>query len=147
MTMEIRGKEPTTWRGTRFRRNIFGWGELARYSIIVAPDICAPIRCWLDDSLHEGLDAAGAVALADALQTEIDAGRTAAYAVRVHPEDPTQYGWRHRFKAKAPTNLRALKALDELFGFPPPPGSPHPFVENVAAFVDFLRESGGFEIW
>ena len=31
--------------------------------------------------------------------------------------------------------------------FEPPPGSPHPFVENVAAFVAFLRESGGFAIW
>ena len=127
MTMEIMGKEPTTKRGKRFCRNIHGWGELARYSIIVAPGICAPIKYWLDDSIHEGLDAAGAVALGDALQTEIDAGRTAAYAALFHPEDTPQYG------------------QDVLFE--PPPGSPHPFVENVAAFVAFLRESGGFAIW
>jgi hypothetical protein len=127
MVMEIRGTRPTTERGEQFCRNLLGWGELARYSIIVAPDICAPIRYWLDDSLHEGLDAAGAVALARALQTEIDAGRTAAYAALVHPEDTPRYG-------------------PGVFD-PPPPGSPHPFVENVTAFVAFLREGGGFEIW
>ena len=30
--------------------------------------------------------------------------------------------------------------------FEPSPGSPHPFVENVATFAAFLRESGGFSI-
>jgi hypothetical protein len=30
--------------------------------------------------------------------------------------------------------------------FEPPPASPHPFVENVANFAAFLRESGGFSI-
>ena len=126
MTIELLGMKPTTKRGEQFCRNIFGWGELARYSVTVAPDICAPIRYWLDDSLHEGLDAAGAVTLGDALQIEIDVGRTAAYAALVHLEDTPQYG---------PDVL-----------FEPSPGSPHPFVENVAAFVAFLRESGGFAI-
>ncbi len=106
MTIELMGMKPTTKRGEKFGRNIHGWGELARYSTIVAPDICAPIKYWLDDSIHEGLDAAGAVALADALQTEIDAGRTAAYAALVHPEDTPQTG------------------PDVLFE---PPESPHPF--------------------
>ena len=44
MTIELMGMKPTTKRGKQFCRNIHGWGELARYSIIVAPDICAPIR-------------------------------------------------------------------------------------------------------
>ena len=60
------------------------------------------------------------------MQIEIDVGRTAAYAALVHLEDTPQYG---------PDVL-----------FEPSPGSPHPFVENVAAFVAFLRESGGFAI-
>ena len=107
MTIELMGMKPTTKRGEKFGRNIHGWGELARYSTIVAPDICAPIRYWLDDSIHEGLDAAGAVALADALQTEIDAGRTAAYAALVHPEDTPQTGPDVLFEAaRKPAPLR-----------------------------------------
>ena len=85
------------------------------------------VREHIAEDTSEGLDAAGAVAVADALQTAFDAGRTAAYAALVHPEDTSQYG---------PDVL-----------FEPPPGSPHPFVEKVATFAAFLRESGGFVIW
>jgi hypothetical protein len=125
MYIEVLGKKPTTKCGEQFCRNIYCFGVLAGYSITVAPDICAPIRYQLGDNLGEGLDDAAAVALADALQTEIDAGRTADYAALVHPKDTSKYGL-------------LLEG---------PPGNPHPFVQNVTAFAAFLRESGGFEIW
>ena len=48
MTILVLGMKPTTKRGEKFGRTLRGWGELARYSIIVAPDNCAPIRYWLD---------------------------------------------------------------------------------------------------
>ena len=54
---------------------------MADYCIRVAPDICAPCKYWHSND-GDGLDAAGALALADALETEIDAGRTEAYARR-----------------------------------------------------------------
>ena len=101
MTIEIIGK-----RGGGFERNLSGWCELVDYFHTVAPTVCARCKYWADDSLHDCLDAAGAVALADALQTEIDTGRTAAYATLVHPEDTPQTG------------------PDVLFE---PPESPHPF--------------------
>jgi hypothetical protein len=59
-------------------------------------------------------------------KTEIDAGQTAAYAAFVYPKNTPQY--------------------DPDDPFEPPPGSPHPFVGIVTAFVAFLRVSGGFEI-
>ena len=48
---------------------------------MIAPDICAPCEGWHYNE-GDGLDAAGAVALAEALQKEIDAGRTESYARR-----------------------------------------------------------------
>lgn len=125
MTIELMGMKPTTKPGEEFGRTLRGWGELARYCVIVAPDICAPIKYWLDDSIHEGLDAAGAVALADALQAEIDAGRSAIYAAFEHPQ-----------RKPDPDDIFAEEPRDL-----------HPFVENVIDFVAFLRKSGGFEIW
>ena len=82
MTIEIIGK-----RGGSFGRNLSGWCELVDYFHTVAPTVCARCKYWADDSLHDGLDAAGAVALADALQTEIDTGRTAVYAAFEHPQE------------------------------------------------------------
>jgi hypothetical protein len=125
MVMHVYGRKPTGEHSEMFCRNIHGWAELSRYCTSVAPAICSPIRYWLDDSIHEGLDAAGAVALADALQTEIDAGNTAAYAASVHPNDVPKPGRPDIFLAEE---------------------GPHPLVKNVTDFVAFLRGSGGFEI-
>jgi hypothetical protein len=51
---------------------------LADYCITVAPDICAPCKYWYGND-GGGLDAAGSVALADALQKEVDSGRVGTY--------------------------------------------------------------------
>ena len=104
-----------------FGRNLSGWCELVDYFHTAAPTICVRCKYWTDDSLHDGLDAAGAVALADALQTELDAGRTAVYA--------------------------AFELGPDYDIFEEKPSDPHYFVANVASFIAFLRKSGGFEIW
>ena len=119
MSMEILGK-----RGGYFGIQAGGWYDLASYFNLIAPDICTSCKYWYSND-YDGLDVAGAVALADALQAEIDAGRTAVYAAFEHPQrkpDP-----------------------DDIFA--EEPRDPHPFVENVTDFVAFLRKSGGFEIW
>ena len=94
---------------------------------MIAPEICAPCKYWFTND-YDGLDAAGAIALADVLEAELAAGRTATFAALAHPHEP--------------------ELVDN---FAPEPRylhpDPHPFVANVAAFAAFLRQSGGFEIW
>ncbi len=132
MGMDIHGRNPTGERGAYFRNSIWTWHPLADYCNMIAPDICAPCKWWHANE-GDGLDAAGAVALADALQTEIDAGRTAAYEA-CQPYDKPQ------------PDVECWAALLRAFGAVGPP-SPRPFVQNVADFVAFLRQSGGFVIW
>jgi hypothetical protein len=85
MGMDINGRKPTGERGEYFRNNVWWWRPLADYCITVAPDICAACRYWHSND-GDGLDAAGAFALAEALQKEIDAGRTETYARRYASE-------------------------------------------------------------
>jgi hypothetical protein len=160
MGMDICGRNPTGERGQYFRNNVWWWHPLADYCIKVAPNICASCRHWHTND-GDGLDAAGAVTLADALRTEIDAGRTEAYARRyasdqeLMPDQPCNIC--------AGTGMRTLgpyRGADDLneggikcnkcqgAGYVRPWASHYPFsTENVAAFVTFLRESGGFSIW
>jgi hypothetical protein len=81
-----------------------------------SPDICAPYRYWHSND---------PVALAEVLETEIEARRTAAYgAFEISQRKPVP---------------------GVIFGGEP--RDPQDFVENVADFVAFLRECGGFSIW
>jgi hypothetical protein len=75
MGMDIYGRNPTGKRGEYFCNNIWEWPSLADYCIAVAPDICAACRHWHSND-GDGLDATGALALADALEKEISAKRT-----------------------------------------------------------------------
>ena len=127
MGMDVYGRKPTGKHGQYFRGQWAAWHDLARYCNMIAPDICAPCKLWHYND-GDGLDALGAAALADALRTEVVAGRAAVYAASVYPDD-------------------APKAE-----FDDPPfrdilAEVHPFVRNVTDFVCFLRGSGGFEIW
>lgn len=98
---------------------------LADYCQMIAPTICAGCRNWHDEDGDE-LTTADAVALADALQAEIDAGRAESYA--------------RQYAADHPPLAEPLELVL--------PNGDSPFsTENVADFVAFLRESGGFEIW
>lgn len=124
MTMDVYGMKPTSARGRYFGANLSGWCALADYALEVAPEVCAPCKYWGAND-GDGLDAAGAIALADALQTEIKSGRTAAYAEREHPIDP-----------------------DDEFDLPPAQRGkrPHWFIVRIEELAGFLRDSGGFEI-
>jgi hypothetical protein len=123
MGMDIHGRKPTGPRGEYFYNPIAAWHALARYCNMAAPDICAPCRNWHSND-GDGLDVAAVVALAKTLETNIDAGRTAAYAA---------------------LEISRHKPIPGVI-FVGEPRDPYDFVENVAAFVAFLRESGGFSI-
>ncbi len=124
MGMDLNGRNPTGKCGEYFRNDIWSWPHLASYCNMIAPDICTPCRCWYTND-GDGLDAAGAVALADTLEAEINAGRTAVYAAFEYPQRPDP------IFAEEPRDPPLCRA----------------FVENVAVFAAFLRESGGFSIW
>jgi hypothetical protein len=122
MGMDVYGKKPTSERGEYFRANVYGWGALTCYFLALAPDICAPCKGWHYND-GDGLDSAGAVALADALWAEIDAGRMASYAARTDPALP-QFD-------EPPRRKNALT----------------PLLRESRNSPLFLRDSGGFEIW
>lgn len=137
MGFDVYGRNPTSERGRYFRNSIWGWHPLAGYCNAVAPAICAPCKYWHSND-GEGLDAFGAVALAHVLEAEIESGRTESYARASRPGD------------KPHKDVESLLGVLGSLGFTdvaPSPPDPSSFVENVAGFVAFLRDSGGFEIW
>jgi hypothetical protein len=76
MGMDVKGRNPTSEAGSYFRRNIYGWEELAEYVCEVAPDTASKCPGWYYND-GQGLGAEDSSKLADALQGEIDSGRTA----------------------------------------------------------------------
>ena len=159
MGMDIFGRKPTSERGEYFRNTVWWWHPLADYCQEVAPEITSACRHWHTND-GDGLDAAGALALAEALQKEIDANRTDAYARRyaseqeMMPNEPCDIcagtgvltpgphrgagdlkeGGIKCYRCQGAGYVRAGKPLPVLD-------------QNVATFAAFLRESGGFAIW
>jgi hypothetical protein len=160
MGMDVHGRNPTNKRGMYFGNTMSGWHPLADYCITVAPDICAACKYWHSNG-GDGLDATGAVALAEALQKEINSGRTETYARRYASE--LELMPNEACRICAGTGVRTpgphggagdlredgIKCNGcEGAGYKRAWASNYPFsVENVATFVAFLRESGGFSIW
>jgi hypothetical protein len=157
MGMDLYGRKPTGESGRYFRNNWPLWHPLARYCNMIAPETCAPCRHWHSND-GDGLDAAGAVALAEALQKEVDSGRTETCARRYASEQelmPDELcgfcigtGVQLPFPDRGTGDLKdgGIKCNNcQGTGY----GRPLPLfsTENVAAFVAFLRESGGFSIW
>jgi hypothetical protein len=62
-----------------FSHTVWWWRPLADYCNDVAPEICAACEHWHSHD-YDGLDAAGATALANALEIELHSGRTEAFA-------------------------------------------------------------------
>ncbi|TGT76745.1 MULTISPECIES: hypothetical protein [unclassified Mesorhizobium] len=159
MGMDVIGKAATSEAGEYFRNNVWWWRPLADYACEVASEITSACEYWQSND-GDGLDAAASVALADRLQAEIDAGRTAAYA-KIHTSKLEQMpNVPCRICAGTGTRLPVphCGAGDpkaggircngcEGSGYVRPFDTNYPFsVENVQAFVAFLRACGGFEI-
>jgi hypothetical protein len=73
MDFDIYGKAPRSNAGRYFRANWVEWHQIARLCLRVAPDICSQFdeKYWFsNDGL--GLDDAGPIALADALDLAIE---------------------------------------------------------------------------
>lgn len=159
MGMDVYGKEPSSKVGEYFRNNVWWWQPLATYACEVAPEITAACKYWQSND-NDGLDADGSIALANALQVEIDAGRTLIYgkkhngALEAMANEPCRIceGTGTRLPiplcgAGDPTKDGIKCNGCEGSGYVRPSATMYPFwVENVQAFVAFLRACGGFEI-
>jgi hypothetical protein len=155
MGMDVHGRRPTGPRGRYFGNTIWEWHPLARYCNLIAPEICAPCKHWHYND-GDGLDAAGAIALADALEKEIKAGWAAAYGnFEICQRDANGGKELHEvtlFNAISQTMIpgewtEATSAESHAVVPVARLREPSDFVENVAGFVAFLRECGGFAIW
>ena len=164
MGLDVFGKNPTSETGTYFRNNFWWWRPLADFITSTYPDLTAVCHYWHSND-GDGLDEAASLALAYALQRDIDNGTVARHAVE-HTER----------LAALPKEICTLcdgsgvrtDDVGHLDGYDTPRDpltgkdgcngcagegkvssfeTNYPFeVENVSSFVAFLRESGGFVI-
>jgi hypothetical protein len=160
MGMDVCGRKPTSERGKYFRNSVWWWHPLATYCTMIAPEICAPCKHWHSND-GDGLDAAGALALAEALQKEINANRTDAFARRyaseleMMPDEPCYIcagtGMRKPVPHRGACELKegGIKCNGcQGTGYVRAWARNYPFLtDNVANFIAFLRESGGFVIF
>lgn len=78
MGMDVYGTAPTGKQGEYFRRSAWGWRSLADLMCELAPNITAACQHWQTND-GDGLDAAGAVLLADALDVALADGSAACW--------------------------------------------------------------------
>ena len=132
MGMDVYGTAPSSKTGEYLGTSIWGWGPLANYICGVAPDITSRCPRWHHNE-GDGLGGDDALALANILQAEIDSGRTEAYRTNNASEIAGQ------------TNA-AMEGLTSVLvanGLVCSPDRYDFSVENVQAFVSFLRDCGG----
>ena len=82
MGFDVFGKAPTAREGEYFRRNIWGWPHLAYLVETLCPDEAAACQHWYSND-GDGLDAAGAAALAAKLEERRDGGDVAAHCAQL----------------------------------------------------------------
>lgn len=171
MGMDVIGKNPTTEVGEYFRNNVWSWRPLWIYCQDIAGDLLANVSGQYNDG--EGLNADGARALAERLQVELAAGRTAEYErdrnefIARLPQHDCE--WCHstgiRTDQVGVNTGMPTKELDATTaillgrshgwcnacrgeGRMNHPETSYVFrTENVARFAEFLADCGGFEIW
>jgi hypothetical protein len=167
MGMDVCGRHPRTEDGKIFDLNWASWEPLVTYMEHVAPEIVHRCTYWRSND-GDGLNEEDAIALADVLQAELDAGRTEGYFARRYGDARSRsvlLTHRPRFddEAMRQQKMQQLKAecpdLDD--DFLRTVGVENVQVvfdeeddllrtigaENVRSFVAFLRECGGFSLW
>ena len=158
MGMDVFGKKPSAEVGEYFRNNAWWWRPLAGFVCERYPAIASACTYWGSND-GDGLDAAGAVALADALEADLASGYVQSWADQYEatlaalPMEPCtlcggtgartdEVGQSHGLDKPGGCNGCGGRGECE------PWARAYPFsVENVAEFAAFCRASGGFEIW
>jgi hypothetical protein len=146
--------------GAYFQNSVWSWHPLADYVEEVAPDIARQCRYWHSND-GDGLSNANALRLADLLEAEIDAGRTAHYETLYRSERlrlPNEPCWLCQgtgTRRPVPESGAGDPRTDgvpcngcDATGYLQAQSLEYSFsVDNVRSFVDFLRECGGFRIF
>lgn len=170
MGMDVFGRQPTAEVGEYFRNNVWWWRPLAELCKYFAPETCAKCTHWHSND-GDGLDAEGALALADALDTALKNGGIAEYIkdrdefIAALPDKPCELcnGTGVRCDALGVELGFPERVIDEEGhprfgqkgwcnscegkGAKPDWMKNYPCdAENVAEFVAFLRACGGFNI-
>jgi len=158
--MDVYGNKPTTKEGEYFRSSVWSWRPLAAYVCDIAPEITAKCKYWQSND-GDGLNAADSAKLADALQAEIDAGRTKGFErirrseIESLPDEDCELcegtGTRKAVPQRGagdPKNGGIPCNGCGTTGHKRPPDAMYPFeTEHVQEFVMFLRSCGGFKIY
>jgi hypothetical protein len=141
MGFDVYGKAPRTDAGRYFSQQWDDWHELVRLCLQVAPGICSQFDtgCWGTNDGY-GLDDAGAVALADALEKRIDSDHF-KYADALSGQESAADREVLR-RVKLPDRRQLAFVMPEII----PDGKPW-LIGAVREFIAFLRACGGFEIW
>jgi hypothetical protein len=141
MGYDVYGKAPRSDAGRYFGQQSDGWHQLARLCLRVAPEVCSQFdtKFWFSNDGY-GLDDAGAVALADALQKHIDSD-----ALKYEDALTGQESAAER-KVLRQVKLRDGRLLTSVMPELIPDGKPW-LIGRVREFIVFLRDCGGFAIW
>lgn len=157
MGMDVFGKAPVSSEGKYFRNSVWWWHPLADYITHSHPDLAAPCELWHSND-GDGLDAEGAVALADALAEDLSSGAVALYEaeriaeIAALPRETCtlcngtgtrsdaigiEVGFAERGWCNGCNGIGDREPWAASYVFDP---------ANVAEFATFARASGGFEI-
>ena len=158
MGVDIYGLNPITNEGDYFRMTWWFWRPIAEYCRKIAPEIAAKCKHW-DTNDGDGLNHQDSVALADALQREIDSGRCAKYALirasslevlrnetcEICEGTGVRKPYPEHGAGDLTTGIKCNGCKGD--GYVRPWASHYNLtVESAQRFASFLRNCGGFEI-
>jgi hypothetical protein len=128
MAMLVLGQAPTAPEGLPecFRCSLEEWIPLAELVTTLCPNEAAACQHWLHND-GDGLDAAGAAALAAKLEELRDSGAIEAYWARVEAAAFDRHPFKDLFDDVGTVEARGDDGVDD--------------------FIAFLKASGGFSIW
>ena len=150
MGMDLDGKKPLNKAGEYFRANIWFWRPLWSYCCEISP-LAAGVKYGFSND-GDGLDAEGAIALADAIDAQIKSGATKDHenVRRVELVSLPDEACNLCHGTGTRTDMVVANGCNKCLGKGKvrPFETSYPFDEDtVRQFSKFLRNSGGFEIW
>ena len=133
--MDVSGLNPTAPEGEYFRASIWQWPLLVKVITTLCPQETSACKHW-ETNDGDGLNAAQALAFAEALERKLRSGEVAFAlcdpAIISNAKSPVASSIEAWFRSRGFETLRGEAIIDENF---------------VAEFATFVRASGGFSIW
>jgi hypothetical protein len=151
MGMDVFGNNPTSTNGEYFRRNGWCWHAIAALVVDLCPTRSYQCKTWHSND-GDGLNAEDAAALASELEEKLEAGVIARFiAMRNSENELLQNEECQHCRGAGIRNDEYVRGTCNGCGGS---GFVRPFIthyrcglEDVAEFINFLRDSGGFKIF